>query len=298
MSDPKRNLNKEIIALFSGQASIVTTPKLYIQLTGNYNQANVLNQCFYWSSRSSCEDGWFYKEYKEWFKEIHIPERTLRRIFDKLEQKGWITTKIKKVNGINIKHILPHMDKVIDSISNNLHKNRPDRPLCPDGIETIPKNCTNIAPTGHIGRLEPATLSDHTIYTDEYLQITKNCNTTVDKFLFSSELEKKILEQKLPSDKRSDLEFLNNCKSHIDFHSDKRFSHSQRIHGLISLLKKLNKSGVIFSVTQIKVDKTLERREKELLFQQKEREELRRCKSRKLSDNAEEILKRLHKMVA
>src|ERR1700679_1115233 len=159
MSTPKINLNKEIVALFSGQSSVVTTPKLYIQLTGNHSLAVVLNQCVYWSNKSSGKGGWFYKDYEEWFEEIHIPERTLRRRFDKLEELGWITTKVKKVHGLNVKHVCPHMDKIIESISIMLNKEHPNRPDWPNGEENEQKICTKAAPTGHFGRSESATLA-------------------------------------------------------------------------------------------------------------------------------------------
>jgi len=171
MSSPKINLNKEIIALFSGQASVVTTPKLYIKLTGSHSLAIVLNQCVYWSNKSEHKDGWFYKQYHEWFDEVHIPERTLRRRFDRLEQMGWITTKVKKIRGLNTKHIYPHMDKIIDSISIMLSTDCPDRPTSPVSPESEQKPCTKVAPTGQSGRSEPATLSDSSIYTEDYEQI-------------------------------------------------------------------------------------------------------------------------------
>lgn len=172
MSGSKINLNKEIISLFSGQASIVTTPKLYIQLTGSHSLATVLNQCVFWSNKSELKDGWFYKKYTEWYEEIHIPERTLRRCFERLEILGWITTKVKKVKGVNIKHIHPNMDRIIESISDMLSTDSPIRPLCPPGSINDQNSCTKIAPTGHIGRSETATLSDSSIYTEENKQMS------------------------------------------------------------------------------------------------------------------------------
>jgi hypothetical protein len=60
------NLNKEILALFSGQANTITVPSLYIKLTGGrYTRANVLNQCVYWSNKSELGGGLFHKEYDE-----------------------------------------------------------------------------------------------------------------------------------------------------------------------------------------------------------------------------------------
>lgn len=187
MSNSKKNLNKELLAHFSGQSSIVTVPKLYIKIAKGQRRGTVLNQCIFWSNKSECEDGWFYKTYEEWDDEICIPERTLRRYFERLENLGFIETKIKKIRGLNVKHVRPNMDKVFDEITNLLNKNHPNRPLCPDpNIEQKldKKPCTKITPTGQNDRLEPATLSGSSIYTEEYLQKNKT-NNKKPVFVFS-----------------------------------------------------------------------------------------------------------------
>jgi hypothetical protein len=173
----KKNLNKEIIALFSGQSSTITIPKLYIQLTKSHSLASVLNQCVFWSNKSSCDHGYFYKTYKDWFDEINIPERTLRRYLNKLESIGWIHSKVKKVLGKNTKHVSPDMDKIIDSISLMLSVDCPIRPMCPDGLEPEQPHCTKVAPTGQSGRSEPANLSvsegSISLYTEDHFQKKK-----------------------------------------------------------------------------------------------------------------------------
>lgn len=246
------NLNKEILALFSGQASVVTTPKLYIMLTGNHALAIVLNQCVYWSNKSENKDGWFYKEYKDWFEEVHMPERTLRRRFDKLEQMGWITTKVKKIRGVNKKHIFPHMDKIIDSISIMLDTTCPDRPLFPDTENSSNDDhntCTKIAPTGQNGRSEPAKMSDSSIYTEDYRQKrTTNCEISSSSFLFSEAIDQEILDQKLFRDERTDEEFMQAVLEHINNHSDKKFSRIVRAQAAIKLLKKLKSQNIMFYV--------------------------------------------------
>lgn len=250
MATPKRNLNKEIIALFSGQASIVSTPKLYIELTGSHSLALVLNQCVYWSNKSECENGWFHKEYEEWFEEIHIPERTLRRRFDRLENSGWITTKVKKVRGVNTKHIQPHMDKIIESISIMLNMDCPNRPDCLDRIKNEQKPCTKVAPIGHFGRLESATLAVSRArvpyIADNYNQIkTTNCQVS-SSFFFSETLDQNLLSQKLHRDERSDEEFMEHVIDHVENHSDKQYSQIVRAQGALKLLTKLKKEGVLF----------------------------------------------------
>src|SRR5712671_5466944 len=171
MSLSKKNLNKEIIALFSGQQASFTTPKLYVQFTGSQSLGLVLNQIIHYSNKSTaCKNGWFYKDYAEWLDEIFIPERTLRRKFFILEQKGLIETKIKKIKGLNTLHLRPNMDRIIELISIMLDMDCPNRPFCPNGSNIEQKPCTKTAPTGHFGRSESATLSG-SLYTDDHLQM-------------------------------------------------------------------------------------------------------------------------------
>jgi len=243
MSAQKKNLNKEIIALFSGQSSTITTPKIYLELTKKFNLAVVLNQCVFWSNKSNADFGYFYKSYEDWFEEIHVPERTLRRLLEKLEIQGWITTKVKKINGVNTKHILTHMDRIIDSISIYLDKDPPGIPEWPNGSTIEQKNCTEIAPTGHIGRSRTATLSVSSLYTEENIQINTDCSSS---FNFSEVLDKKILDAKLPRDKRSEKEFMLNVIDHIDNHSDKKFSRIIRAQAALKLLKNLQRDNILF----------------------------------------------------
>jgi hypothetical protein len=275
MSDQKRNLNKELIALFSGQSSTITTPKLYVQLTGSLSLAIVLNQCVYWSNKSKCKDGFFYKEYEEWFEEINIPERTLRRRFDRLEQHGWITTKVKKVKGLNTKHIHTNMDLIIESISTMLDVDCPNRPLCLDGANDEQKPCTKVAPTGHFGRSEPATLADSSIETDDYIQITTtNCqNPSSSSFVFSQTTDKNILNQKLERDPRTNEEFLKEADKHVEKHSDKKYPRLQRANALVKLLKRMKSDNILFFVES---PETIESFKKETPEERNERYRLER----------------------
>jgi hypothetical protein len=173
MKSTKRNINKEILELFSGQKNTVTIPKFYIQITGSYAKANVLNQIIYWSNKSDADEEFFYKTYEEWTNEIHLSERTVRRYLTEFENESWILTKVKKVKGLNIKHIKPNFDKIIGSIHDYLDNDCPNRPTCLDGKKNQQVSCAIIAPTGQLDRSEPANLTASSIYTDEYIQINK-----------------------------------------------------------------------------------------------------------------------------
>jgi hypothetical protein len=254
MKTSKANINKEIIALFSGQASILTTPKLYVDLTGKHSLALVLNQCVFWSNKSKLNGGWFYKTYEDWFEEVHMPERSLRRYFDKLEEAGWIITKVKKVNGQNIKHIFTNLDYIIESLSNITNNDCPNQPTCPSGSIPIQNTCTNIAPTGQSGRMEPANLAGSTIYTDENIQNTKTYDPSFRSSSFlSKDLDQKALDQKLPEDRRSDEQFLESCAFHVDHKSDPSLPRLQRSYALIKLLTKKRNEGLLFTTEKDKL---------------------------------------------
>jgi hypothetical protein len=262
MSTNKVNLNKEILALFSGQASVITIPKIYITLTESYHKAQVLNQIIYWHNKSECKDGYFYKSYEDWFEETNIPERTLRRHFKFLENELWISTKVKKVAGKNTIHFKPHLDKIIESISNLLSENIPIRPSDPDsgnGQDT----CTEITPAGHEGHSEPAKLSESIyIEADDYLQIkTTTAKTQTQSSSFFSEKQKtQILDFKLPTDLRTEGDFLQECEKHI-VDQKNEFSKLQRIKGLKDILQDLKDAGKHFKAKSSSQEKPEKKKE-------------------------------------
>lgn len=121
-SKSKKNPNDLILNTYKTPKTRRNTPEpdIYIQLTGKRTKARVLNQIIFWSNKSKCDDGWFYKSYEDWTLELDIPERTLRRIFKEFEQEEWLETKIKKVRGKTYKHFRPSLSKIMQSIEDKL----------------------------------------------------------------------------------------------------------------------------------------------------------------------------------
>ena len=169
MSNDTNNLNHEILALFSGQDSILTIPKLYIKITNNYEKAAILNQIVFYSNKSKLTDGWFYKSYGEWDEEIMIQERTLRRILDSLKKSDLIFTKTNKIYGKRVLMCKPNICKIIELIKETLSQT--DKV---SGVQELPQTATmagtNFAPTGQSVRLQPDKVSV-SIYTDDYSQM-------------------------------------------------------------------------------------------------------------------------------
>ena len=110
---------KDVFALlvaFSGQGNVLSIQKEYLVLCDyDYEAAVFLSQIIYWSDKSYLEDGWIYKTYAEWEKELFIKERKLRRLKDYLVAKGYIEMKLLQRNGTPVCHWRVTV-KVIDSL--------------------------------------------------------------------------------------------------------------------------------------------------------------------------------------
>lgn len=101
--DEERKSNQQIvfdaIRSMTGQANILTIPRIFVDLVGDLETALFLSQVLYWSDKGSQDGGWFYKTYAEWEEEICLNEYKVRKAKNKLEEMGLIETKIKKANG-------------------------------------------------------------------------------------------------------------------------------------------------------------------------------------------------------
>lgn len=114
---------KSVIASFSGNERHITVPKIYLELTGDFNTAALLNQMIFWSDKTKRKDGFFYKTYLEWEDELTLSEYQVRRAVKSLKDKGLVETKLKKANGSPTIHYKINMDVLSDSIIKKL-KNR------------------------------------------------------------------------------------------------------------------------------------------------------------------------------
>lgn len=87
-----------LITEFSGQQNVLTIPRIFIEHTrGSLAAALFLSRVLYWSMQ--CKDGWFYKSYAEWEKDISLSEYQVRQARNMLEIDGLIETQRRRVNG-------------------------------------------------------------------------------------------------------------------------------------------------------------------------------------------------------
>jgi len=115
----KYNEIRRVITLLSGQDSIVTIPKLYIEITGDLAESVLLNQIVFYSDKSKRDDGYFYKTYKDWTDETCLTDRQIRYSTKKLVDKGLIETKILKANGSPTVHYKLRFDNLVKWILTN-----------------------------------------------------------------------------------------------------------------------------------------------------------------------------------
>ena len=112
---------RDIIRKLSGQENVLTIPRVYIEYTGDLTTAALLNQIVFYSDKSKRTDGFFYKTYEEWEKEICLTKRQVKYSTDKLKALGIVETKLKKANGAPTLHYKLDYDKLVDSIVTKCH---------------------------------------------------------------------------------------------------------------------------------------------------------------------------------
>lgn len=91
-----------IIKSLTGQANILTIPRIFVDFLGSLDGALFLSQVIYWSDKSNSE--WFYKSYKEWKDEICLSKYEVSKQSKKLQAMNLLETKLKKANGAPTVH--------------------------------------------------------------------------------------------------------------------------------------------------------------------------------------------------
>ncbi len=94
----------ELVKALSGQANVLTIPRLYIDYMGSIDGGLLLNQLIYWSDKGADNEEWFYKTYLEWESETTLSKYEVSKQADILKEKGVLQTKVKKANGAPTVH--------------------------------------------------------------------------------------------------------------------------------------------------------------------------------------------------
>ena len=94
-----------LIKSISGQANILTIPRVYISFCGgDLAAALLLSQNVYWSDKSSRKDGGFWKTYDEWEAETGLSRFQVKRAAALLMKMGFLQTKVKRANSAPTMH--------------------------------------------------------------------------------------------------------------------------------------------------------------------------------------------------
>ena len=104
-----------IIKSISGQANILTVPRMFVALTGDTTLAIMLSQLIYWSDRTTRSDGFVYKSAADWAIEVGASSYSVR----KFNQLPLIETKIIKANGSPTTHYRVRFDDLINWFCRN-----------------------------------------------------------------------------------------------------------------------------------------------------------------------------------
>lgn len=119
---------KDVICSFSGSQRIITFPEIYAKITGDVNTALFMNQVIFWSDKTKRKDGYFYKTYQEWEKEVFLTKHQITRCISKLEKLGVLETKVMKADGSPTKHYKVNMDQVQQLLIEQTQKENPPKP--------------------------------------------------------------------------------------------------------------------------------------------------------------------------
>jgi hypothetical protein len=103
MSTQQDGLAKTLIAL-SGNESVITVRKPFVQFTGSLEAGMMLSQLLYWTPRARIPGGWIAKSDREFNDELCLSSYAIRKARKELERLGILETALKKFAGAPTTH--------------------------------------------------------------------------------------------------------------------------------------------------------------------------------------------------
>ena len=113
-----------LIRSLVGQAHVLTIPRIFIDFTADIPSALLLAQLIYWTERATRPDGYIWKTYREWEKELSLNEYQVRKATNKLKTMGILKTALHKVNGNPTVHYLLNQSEFLESLVQFLNKRK------------------------------------------------------------------------------------------------------------------------------------------------------------------------------
>jgi hypothetical protein len=169
-----REVTLKIIRALTGQANILTIPREFINYTKSLKCGLFLSQLLYWSDRVKRADGFIYKTYDEWDKEIHLSEYDVRKAVKVLKSKGILETKLKKANGSPTVHYRLDLNRFSESFMNYLQEEK-SKNSENQAVETEESLTETTTETTTVKKRESADALTH----PQILQTNEPCSLTV-----------------------------------------------------------------------------------------------------------------------
>jgi DnaD/phage-associated family protein len=107
----------DLIKQISGQANVLTIPRLFVKLTGDLKAALLLSQCIYWSDKTKRTDGFFYKTAAEFAEEIGMSRHELTHARQTLERLGFLETDVKRADSFPTLHWRVNLRSIVDALA-------------------------------------------------------------------------------------------------------------------------------------------------------------------------------------
>lgn len=95
---------KKTIEKHGRRCDVIPILRAILAFCGNYQVAALLTQLLYWQDKTTILGNWIAKSAKDWYAEIMLSERQVKRSAKLLIKAGIIETKLKKFNGSPTTH--------------------------------------------------------------------------------------------------------------------------------------------------------------------------------------------------
>lgn len=118
----QRDVVFSLLKEFSGQANVLTIPRAFIDWTGgDWQTAAFISQLLYWSSRTTREDGFFFKSDRDWSEELGISEYQVRKAKDFVKENHIADLEVRKAKGAPTVHYRINQDGLMTWVLSNLN---------------------------------------------------------------------------------------------------------------------------------------------------------------------------------
>lgn len=104
-----------VITQLAGQASMLTIPRLFVEITGDLNSALLLNQIVFWTGKGRLGET-IYKTYRQWEQEIFLKRSQCETAKKRLEKLGMIDTAVYRAGGSPTVHYRLNYEKLVAAI--------------------------------------------------------------------------------------------------------------------------------------------------------------------------------------